>query len=61
MSSTDENTTLALDADVLTALQATGQDWRARANEALREAFITRKARELDEFEIPAFVRRKPG
>ncbi len=57
---THENTNLALEADVLEALKATGQDWQARANEALREAFITKKARELDEFEIPAFVRRKP-
>lgn len=51
---------LLLDTDVLRALHATGPAWQARANEALREAFITRQARELDEFEIPAFLRRKP-
>ncbi len=50
---------LLLDADVLRALHATGPAWQTRANEALRDAFITRKSRELDEFEIPAFVRRK--
>lgn len=51
---------LLLDTDILQALHASGPGWQARANEALREAFITRKARELDEFEIPAFLRRKP-
>ena len=31
--------TLPLDADVVEALRATGSDWEARANAALREAF----------------------
>ena len=32
-------TTLPLDPDVIEALRATGSDWEARANDALRAAF----------------------
>jgi hypothetical protein len=56
---------LPLYADVLAALEATGPGWQALANTALRKAFVEKVANgpssELDLFEIPAMLRRKPA
>lgn len=63
MTQDDQSPTLRLDPDVLAALTAIGPDWQARANTALRKAFVEKVATApssgVDLFEIPAWVRPK--
>lgn len=65
MTRDDDSTALRLDPDVLAALEATGPNWQALANTALRKAFVEKVATDpssgLDLFEIPAMLRRKPA